>query len=438
MMTEINSDMDLFHSLMERHYQQLNSSELLQKMRHKAWERYLELGLPEKKSEVFRYVNLKRLFSNNYAISAPIALMEEEIQPLLYPESRGSALVFLNGYYQPQLSRFEALPKKAIILPFQEALKTYGSFLTNQWANTLKSETDPFAALNAAMHSEGVFIYLPPRIACEAPVQIVNIVKTNDQPALLLPRLHLFAGAQSQINLFSTQHVIEGMRYFVNMAADFALEEESHVRYTQMAIGGFEDQWIFDALRGSLKRNSTLKTVQVTDGGAGVRHDYRIALTGENAEALLNGVWMLGSKREAHVHVLMDHQAPRCRSMQLFKGVLNGSSKSSFEGKIYVRQAAQKTEAFQLNHNMVLSDKASAQSKPNLEIFADDVKASHGATVGQLDKEQLFYMKTRGFPDAEAKNLLIYGFCKEVIDKIPCLSLLEEATDWTKNYVNQG
>ncbi len=168
-----------------------------------------------------------------------------------------------------------------------------------------------------------------------------------------------------------------------------------------------------------------------------VRTDYHVILAGENAEALLNGVWMLADKREAHIHIFIDHQAPQCRSYQLFKGVLNDFSRSSFEGKIMVRQAAQKTEAFQLNNNLLLNDHAHADSKPNLEIFADDVKASHGATVGQLDIEQLFYMKTRGFPEEEAKNLLIYGFAEQVIQMIPLESLRNSISERVARYIRK-
>ena len=145
---------------------------------------------------------------------------------------------------------------------------------------------------------------------------------------------------------------------------------------------------------------------------------------------------MLSGKNESHTHVLVDHQAPNCRSMQLFKGALNDVSRSSFEGKILVRQLAQKTEAFQLNNNLLLSDRANADSKPNLEIFADDVKASHGSTVGQLDAEQIFYMKTRGFSDADAKNLLVYGYCQEVIEMISVDSVRLRLKSIAQNYMS--
>lgn len=438
MIMEINPEVEAFHALLESYFRQMTAVEPLQKVKAKAWSRYMEAGLPTRRSEVFRYVNLRRLFGGSYAMAEPNSQVDQPLSPLSYPESRESVLVFVNGHYRPDMSSFKALPAKAIVLPMQEAFKTYGSFLNNHWSKALKDETDPFVLLNGALHSHAAFVYLPPKTVCEVPLHIVNIIQSS-QPALLaMPRVLVFAGAQSQINVVSSLRLDSGKPHFINMAVDFAVEEDAHVRYTQNALGIGEEQWCFDATRATLKRNSTFRTVQFTDGGAGVRHDYRVALTGENAEAVLSGCWMLENKKEAHVHVLMDHQAPYCRSMQLFKGVLNGTSESSFEGKIYVRQAAQKTEAFQLNHNLILSERANAQSKPNLEIFADDVKASHGATVGQLDKEQLFYMKSRGFSDADAKNLLIRGFCKEVFDSITQPSLVQRVSEWTNNYIYKG
>jgi Fe-S cluster assembly protein SufD len=438
MMTELQLDDRVFQSLLESCYKEANQSDPLQKIRSRAWDHFMGLGLPTRKSEVFRYIKLHRLYSSRYKMANDFLLSESEIESYLYPECKNSALIFVNGRFQPQISRLDALSKKIVILPLLQALKTYGTFLNNQWSKNLKEETDPFAALNTALHQEGAFIYIPPKVIVETPLQIVNIVKQQSDSMLMLPRLHCFAGTQSQVEIYSTQKVLEGDNYFMNMAAEFSLEENSQVQYNQISMGLPRNAWHFDAFRATLKRNSNLKTVMATDGSQTVRHDYRIALAGENAEASLNGVWMLAENNESHTHVLMDHQAPYCRSMQRYKGVLNDSSQSSFEGKIFVRQLAQKTEAFQLNHNIILSDKAVAKSKPNLEIFADDVKASHGATVGQLDNEQLFYMKTRGFEDEDAKNLLIYGFCKEIIDLIALPSLLDEITKQTRNYISQG
>lgn len=437
MMTQQKSEQENFHALLADLYSCIPRDGIA-KVRSKAWEHYLELGLPSRKTEAFRYLNLRNLLNKNIAHPKPAEIDLDAIKSFIYPECSDSVLVFVNGSFQISLSRIQALPKKIVILPLSDAMRTYGAFLNNQWARSLKEETDPFAALNAAMHPNGAFIYMPPKTVVETPLQILHIVDSQNDHVFTNPRLNVFVGPQGQINLHTSQAIINGRSPLTNMVIDLAIEEEAHIKVTQTALLKSADAWHFEALRATLKRNSTLTTVSVNEGSASIRNDYRISLAGENAEALLNGLWMLSGKREAHTHVIMDHQAPLCRSLQLYKGVLNDFAHSSFEGKILVRQAAQKTEAFQLNNNLLLSDRAAADSKPNLEIFADDVKASHGATIGRLDAEQLFYMKTRGFSDAEAKSILTYGFCKEIFDKIKLPSLREKISLAADNYLKLG
>jgi len=426
MMTEQREGSEVFQALLLKLYGQADIADSLQKLRAKAWDHFLGLGLPTRKNDVYRYVRLRSFFANNYEPSSPLELMADDVAPYILPECRQSVVVFVNGQFSPVLSCFEGLPNRVVSISLASAMNTYGGFLNNQWTKGLKEEVDPFAAINGALHRDGFFLYLPPKTVVEQPIQLLNIIAAGTVPMFMMPRVQVFAGTQSELSIVSTQAVLSGDKYAFNMVTDIAIEEDAHVHYTQAAKRLGDKIWHFDALRAVLKANSTLKTVNVTEGSATARFDYRVALTGENGEASLNGVCMLSGKNEAHTHVLIDHQAPRCRSMQLFKGALNDTSHSAFEGKILVRQAAQKTEAFQLNNNLLLSDRANADSKPNLEIFADDVKASHGSTVGQLDKEQIFYMKTRGFTEEAAKGLLVHGFCQEVIDMIPLSSLREQ------------
>lgn len=435
MMTEQREGSEAFQAFLWSLYGQIEPDDPLQKVRAKAWDHFLEIGLPHRRSEVYRYVPLRSFFATNYEPSQTSDVKAEAVAPFILPECRRSVLVFVNGQFNSELSQLEALPKRMVVQLLSDAMRTYGNFLNNQWAKSLKEETDPFAAMNAALHLDGLFLYLPPKTIVEAPVQLLHVIDTGSKPMFLIPRVQVFAGSQSEITLISTQATLSGDKYAFNLVSDIAIEEDAHVRYTQAAQQIKSSTWHFDALRCTLKRNATLKTVNATDGATTVRFDYNVALTGENAEAFLNGVWMLKGKNESHTHVLVDHQAPLCRSMQLFKGVLSDTSHSSFEGKILVRQAAQKTEAFQLNNNLLLSDYATADSKPNLEIFADDVKASHGSTVGQLDEEQVFYMKTRGFSEAAAKNLLVHGFCQEVIDMIPVASLQNQLRQQAHAYL---
>jgi Fe-S cluster assembly protein SufD len=427
MMAQYESERESFQSTLEQLYHESGSSDSLHKIRAKGWERLLELGLPTRKTEVYRYIKLRSLFSENYIQSAPRTISAETIAQHIYPECQGSVLVFVNGHFMPSLSQMSALPPKLIISTLVEASRTYSALLNNHWTKAMKEETDSFVAVNAALQSDGAFLYITPKTIIEQPLQILHLIDTRDQPMMLLPRLHVFAGAQSQTNIAVSHVCLSGTHYFINGATDVTLDEAANVRLTQSTLHDSPDVWHFDALRVSLKRNANFTSTHVTNGGQTVRNDYRIALLGENSEAALNGLCMLGGKREAHANVLIDHQAPRCRSMQLFKGVLNDVSRSSFEGKIFVRQAAQKTEAFQLNKNLLLGERCHADSKPNLEIFADDVKASHGATIGQLDKEQLFYLTTRGIPPRIAKGMLVHGFYQDVIEQIPLLSMRNEA-----------
>lgn len=432
MITEQQSDNELFAKQLETLYKGL-PTDSLDKIRAKAWDRYCELGVPTRKNEVYRYVKLRSLFSNHYVTSS--AKSATNFAEHILPECKGAVIVFVNGHFMPALSQLTSLPKKAALLPLNEAMKTYGSFIQSQWTKSIKDENDPFAALNSAFHRDGAFFYLPPKSTSETPIQILHLIDNGGAPMTMHPRLQVFVGSQSELEIISTQAILRGEGSWINSCVDLHLEDDAHVNFTQVAMTEPANFWHFEALRATLKRDSVLKTICASDGGTGVRYDYRVALTGENGEAKLNGVYMLKEKNEGHTHVIVDHQSPHCRSMQLFKAVLNDLAHSSFEGKILVRQPAQKTEAFQLNNNLLLSDRAAADSKPNLEIFADDVKASHGATVGQLDKEQLFYMKTRGFSEDQAKNILISGFCKEVLELIKIPSIRDNLISQADRYL---
>jgi Fe-S cluster assembly protein SufD len=412
------------------------SNDPLKGFRDRAWDHFLELGLPEKKQEAFQYIPLRQLYQQNF-VNAVLADRKYDISEFpIHPECRGSHLVFIDGFYCSELSNFSALPKQVVVLGLEQATHTYRAFLQNRWAKTLKEETDPFAALNAAMHARGAFVYVPPNIELDVPVQCLHIITSDAAGTLVLPRLQLFLGSCSKVQWISTTHSHAKAPVMVSAVMDVALEDGANFSHTN-SLQNEPDAWYFDAFRATLKRNSRLQSIAITSGSKSVRQDYRVALLGENSEADLRGIWMLAGNKQAHAHVVMDHQAPHCQSMQLFKGVANDSSQSSFEGKIIVRPIAQKTKAYQLNNNMILGDRAIANSKPNLEIFADDVKASHGATVAKLDPSQLFYLKTRGLSDEAAKTLLILGFCREVIDQISCDSLREEMLSSARNYLSK-
>ena len=380
-----------------------------------AWDRFLDLGLPTKKSESYRYVRLKALYSQLFQ-SPTIS------QPDFQPEE--GTFVFVNGSYCDALS---SIPKPLLALPLSKASKAYSSFLTPRLQKLLKEEQDPFAVLNHAYCGEGLFLYIPPKAICEVPLRIVHLIENVENSTLLCPRIHLFAGKSAQAKLLFSQKIGSELLW-INSFIDCALEENASISLKSVA-NQHEKAHHFFSLRATLKQHSTLKTLSATNGGATSREDYAVRLLGEGCDVSLLGVWGLNKARQHHVNILMDHQEPNCTSLQKFKGVLADNSRSSFEGKIYVHEKAQKTQAYQMNNNLVLGTRASANSKPNLEIFADDVKASHGATVGQLDDEQLFYLTTRGLPADVARQLLVQGFNREILDQIEDPILKKESLD---------
>ncbi|MEZ5315335.1 MAG: Fe-S cluster assembly protein SufD [Chlamydiales bacterium] len=361
------------------------------------WKRFIEIGLPTKKTESFRYVKLKALYERVFETAQPI-------NPLITPKQ--DEMVFVNGRYDP----FASLPSKELIVqPLSEAKKSYGAFLTPRLKSQLKAEHDPFAALNGALCEEPIFIYLPPKSVSS--LKIIHHIIPQNASVAMHPRCHLYAGRGAQSKI-----VIAHQAYgWVNSYMDIALDEGASIVLNTF-LEENEKSWHFDAVRATLKRNSHFKNCLVAKGGETLRRDYVIRLMEEGSEAGLYGLSCLDGRSHHHIHVLMEHQSPRCRSLQHFKNVLRGVSQTSFEGKIYIDQNAQQSEAFQVNNNLILSEHASAQSKPNLEIFADDVKASHGSTIGQIDEEHLFYLKTRGISHSQAKELLVEGFCQEILD----------------------
>jgi Fe-S cluster assembly protein SufD len=351
--------------------------------RKKGWDRFEEIGLPKAKQEAFQYVTKKLTFPT------PAGRKPVLMEPV-------EGIVFVDGYFEETVSQ---VPSPLVCLPLENAVRSYGLFLQNRYANLIKQETDPFAALNGAFQGRGVFLYVPPK--CKAVLQLEQIY-TSDEMAS--SRLHIYLGRGAELTLKQTS---EGASGFSNNTIDFVLDSGAALTFIDEAEGHFQ------ALRATLKRDSKMKTVLL---GKKLRTSIKTELAEENSEAEIYGLARLEGDAESHIHAQVEHEAPHTRSRQHFKSVVKDKSRYSFEGKIHVHPIAQKTEAYQLNNNLILSDEASANAKPNLEVFADDVKASHGATFGQLDVEALFYLRSRGLSLEQAREWLIGGFCKEILD----------------------
>lgn len=382
--------------------------------RKKAWQHFLDKGgLPQQKQEAFQYVPLQKLnFPKPACQKEPLSSAWESV---LLPECKESYLLFVDGFFIPSLSR---IPEKLICQPLEKAFRSYGSFLQARLTKSLKEEKDPFALLNAALQGSGAFLYVPPKTL---DLPFLQIVQVFTRSVMSHPRLEISIGRGSQCRIIQTAFAQED-HFLSNQGVEATLEEGAQLFfYDQQSLP--ETALSFQSFRSLCKKDSRLQTLSFTKGAQIARNSLRVQLLEENAEAFIGGLWNLERERQSHVHALIEHLAPHTRSRQHFKGVLKDKTVSSFEGKIFVKPIAQKTEAYQLNNNLILSEQATANAKPNLEIFADDVKASHGATVSQLDAEQLFYLRSRGLSQEEAHQWLLKGFYQEMIDLVPLDSL---------------
>lgn len=403
----------------------------------KAWERFCFLGLPNRGHEAFGYVPMRELLQSSFAISELSRLEKSDFSSAVLPECADSHLVFVDGRFSPELSNLSALPSQLLVLSTEEAQRTHGQFLQNAYLRSVREESDPFALLNLSLYTQGAWIYIPPRVECTSPIQCL-FISTSSSPQIDTPRVHVALGKNSSARM-----------YFSSFAKD-PLVSHLTAPYTEITLdegASFEwfstpdaspSAWHFESIRAYVKRDAVFKAQSTTLGARSVRQSYRVYLMGENAETQLRGLWMLSESRTAHAHVRVDHEAPMTRSLQRFKGVLKDRAQSSFEGKIFVRDCAQKTEAYQLNNNLILSPGAMANAKPNLEIFADDVKASHGATVAQIDPEQLFYLTARGLSLQTARHLLVGGFCREMISEVSYPSLKQLFERQIEAFINGG
>lgn len=361
--------------------------------RLKMWQRCQAVGFPSKKTEGYAYV--------------PLAAWRPESPPLPSQQRNLSALVFLDGAFQPELS---SIPASIVALPLSVAMRSYGLFLQNRLQKILKEETDFFALLNGACHQEGLFLYVPPGVSPARPIEIIH---NSSSKSLSLPRIHCVVGKGAKVQIIH-RPPLQGSSALI----DCVIDEKAEVALYDLSTPVLE-RWQTTALRALVKKEGVLRAFFLAKGEGVVRTSFAVELAEEQSEAEIQGLSLLSEQAQAHVQGKIEHKAPHCRSRQHIRSALYGSSKASFEGKIFVHPEAQKTEAYQLSQALLLSPLAAAFARPNLEIFADDVKASHGATVSELDEETLFYLRSRGLSADAAQKILVEGFCREFLQKFP-------------------
>lgn len=392
----------------------------LVELQEAALNRFELLGFPHSKHEMYTFVNTKGLVTSSFGLpDSGAGVSEDFIASHIYPDCERQCLVFVDGVFDRSLSRFEGV--SANLVPLSEADPELKSYLSKMAEN----ENDVFASLSTAFCGEGLVFKVDDNTQISGTVQVLFVsTGRSTGPVMHAPRLVWQLGKLAEVRVIEKFVGTEG-GYFINSVQDWLLAEGAGVSLTQVQADVF-DSWHFSKTRVHLSRNARFYSSNASSGTQLARHHYEAWLRQEGSELRLNGVSVLDGNEQVHNFIRIHHEAPQCVSHQHFKNVVNGHARSSFDGTVVVNEGAQLTSSDQLVNNLMLSDDCHANNKPNLMIFADDVKCTHGVTIGQIDEDQWFYLQTRGLSAKAAKELLTRSFAKSIIDTIEFPEVVEE------------
>ena len=391
----------------------------VQERRDAAAAQFQKSGYPTTRMEEWRFTNVAPIAEGKFkpAQSAP-KQASDLVKQVSIPGSL--RLTIVNGEFVAALSDLSHLPKGVRIASLRDGARDKTDGLEQHLARTFDIATHPFAALNTSHLDDGVMIAIAKNAAIETAIHIV-IVSGGDRVAVH-PRVLVIAGSGSQSRIAQTFIGADGDEYFNNSVTEVVVEDEANVEFY---IDQRESQKAMHVanIQAHVSAKGVFATHAFATGSRLMRHDIGIALKGEGADCTMNGVYLVDGDRLMDTHTSLDHAMPHCTSHELYKGILGGKGKGVFNGRIIVRQDAQKTDAKQTNRALLLSDDATINSNPQLEIFADDVKCTHGSAVGQLDEEAMFYLQARGLTRVEARDMLLHAFAGEVLEglKFPAL-----------------
>jgi Fe-S cluster assembly protein SufD len=402
------------------------SSPYINSFREEAMRKYTELGIPTKKNEAYKYTNLDVFFKHdykNYFIPEPKDFIKAEQFRCDITDLDAHGLVLLNGFYPTLNDKLRQLPSGVWIGSLNEAAKKFSELVGRHYGKYAKSDTDGLVHLNTAMASDGVFIYVPKNVALSKPIQVVNLVE-SDVDLFNQHRNLIIVEENADITLIICDHTLSPQKFLTNAVTEVYVGENAHFDIIRVQNEHNNACKITNTFIHQ-EKNSTASSNNITLHGGLIRNSTYHYLRGEGAESNSYGLYLADKWQHIDNFVNVEHLAPNCHSNQLFKGVLDDMSTGAFNGRIYVDKVAQGTAAYQKNNNILMTDDAKMDTKPQLEIYADDVKCSHGATVGQLDDNALFYLQSRGIDKREAKLMLMFGFAHEVLQNIKIEPLRE-------------
>ena len=393
----------------------------LELVRSGALERFDQLGFPTVRDEDWKYTNLAALAKESF-VPATVSTETVDVSGFAYPETDGAHLVLVNGFLRDDLSQTSGLGDVVAVDLFSAAADArYNKIIRKYLARNAGYHNNGLTALNTAFLQSGVFLWIPKNVKVERPLQI-TFVADGDQSASF-PRVLVVAEENSSATLIES--FVGNGSYFTNAVVEVVLKDGAHFEHYRLQRES-KDAFHTSTTSAELGRASRYDTTSINLGAQLSRHDVSVVMDHEGAETAVDGLYMVDSGQHTDTHSVIDHKQPHCSSRQLYKGILDGNGRAVFNGKVFVREGAQKTDAMQTNKNLLMSEKARVDTKPQLEIYADDVKCAHGAAVGQIDPEELFYLETRGIGPELGRNLLTYGFAEEVIAKIKIESIRAE------------
>lgn len=396
----------------------------LEPVRDANLERFSKVGIPTTKDEEFKYLPLHALQEKEFGHAYGATVNAPEIELLPLGKVDAITLTFVNGEYAPELTNPSGLPAGAIVMSLQDALEQHADLVMQYLGqvatleNRLGSTNDErFVWLNSAYLGEGAFIFVPKGVVVKVPIHLRFVNRADHGAFASHPRVLIVLEEGAQAKVTESHAGLEGGSNFTNIVDEIHVGPNAileHVKFQNES----SDAIHIANLYAHQEAGSTFTSTQVCVGGAVSRADVNVFVDGEHCETSLNGAYFGVREQIMDNHTRIDHAKPNCHSFEVYKGILDDKSVGVFNGKIFVYQDAQKTDAKQTNQALLLSPAATINTKPQLEIFADDVKCTHGATVGQIREDALFYLRSRGIPEADARKLLVYAFVAEVLEKI--------------------
>ncbi len=410
----------------------------LKSIREDAITKFSELGFPTPQDEDWRFTNVAPIARGSFDIlqNGQGKVSASDLKPYQFEGEQINELVFINGRYSTELSTTARLPKGVIVLNLAEAIDSEQDILEENLAKYADFKDEAFTALNTAFMEDGGFIYIPKGTVVEEPIHLLYISTSGETPSITNPRNLIIAEDNCQANIIEHYVSLDENIYFSNVVTEMVVGENSSLGHYLLELES-KKAFNISTLRVQQARSSNIRSHSVLLGGSLVRNNVHPVLAGEGCDSLINGLFMSTHRQHMDNYMKVEHASPHCDSRQLYNGILDGRSRGVFHGRIIVHEDAQKTDAKQTNRNLLLSDHAQIDTKPQLEIYADDVKCTHGATIGQIDENALFYLRSRGISKEASRDIILNAFTNETLESMTVDSVKNYCANLITDWFNQ-